>query len=266
MDQPDRPSEPVAPDKGRAPGGKMTNGLVALSSAAILTVYAAGYLRTRSAAEQFTAEPADLRRAGAIAGPPAQAPPPRQPVDARNPGDATSAVPASPVSNSVASAASSKTASPESSPAPTADFNGPAGPKDVQPAAPTEETTPLSPEALTTSTVAADVESAKAEPSAAPESTDGKDTKDTKYRDGTYSGWGYSRHGDIEAAVVVQDGRVVSAEITQCQTRYSCSVIDMLPTQVISRQNPFVDLISGATESANAYSNAIYRALALSQK
>jgi uncharacterized protein with FMN-binding domain len=43
-------------------------------------------------------------------------------------------------------------------------------------------------------------------------------------------------------------------------------VIDMLPSQVISRQNPFVDLISGATESANAYANAICRALALSQK
>jgi uncharacterized protein with FMN-binding domain len=64
---------------------------------------------------------------------------------------------------------------------------------------------------------------------------------------------------------VVQDGRVVSAEITQCLTRYSCSVIDALPPQVLSRQNAFVDLISGATESANAFSNAIYRALALSK-
>ena len=85
-------------------------------------------------------------------------------------------------------------------------------------------------------------------------------------KDGTYSGWGYSRHGDIQAAVVVQDGRVVSAEITQCLTRYSCDVIDMLPAQVISRQNAFVDLISGATESANAYSNAIFRALVSSKK
>ena len=85
-------------------------------------------------------------------------------------------------------------------------------------------------------------------------------------KDGTYSGWGYSRHGDIQAAIVVQDGRVISAEITQCLTRYSCDVIDMLPAQVISRQNAFVDLISGATESANAYSNAIFRALVSSKK
>jgi uncharacterized protein with FMN-binding domain len=35
---------------------------------------------------------------------------------------------------------------------------------------------------------------------------------------------------------------------------------------VISRQNAFVDLISGATESANAYSNAIFRALVSSKK
>jgi uncharacterized protein with FMN-binding domain len=87
-----------------------------------------------------------------------------------------------------------------------------------------------------------------------------------QYKDGTYLGWGYSRHGDLEASVVVQDGRIVSAEITQCLTRYSCSVIDTLPSQVISRQNAFVDLISGATESANAFSNAIYRALASSKK
>jgi uncharacterized protein with FMN-binding domain len=58
----------------------------------------------------------------------------------------------------------------------------------------------------------------------------------------------------------------VSAEITQCLTRYSCSVIDMLPAQVLDRQSPFVDLISGATESANAFSNAIYRALVSSKK
>jgi uncharacterized protein with FMN-binding domain len=96
-------------------------------------------------------------------------------------------------------------------------------------------------------------------PAAAPASA-------SRFKDGTYSGWGYSRHGDIEAAVVVQAGRIVSAEITQCLTRYSCSVIDMLPGQVLDRQNAFVDLISGATESANAFSNAIFRALVASQK
>ena len=29
-----------------------------------------------------------------------------------------------------------------------------------------------------------------------------------RYKDGTYLGWGTSRHGDIQAAVVIEDGRI----------------------------------------------------------
>jgi uncharacterized protein with FMN-binding domain len=83
-----------------------------------------------------------------------------------------------------------------------------------------------------------------------------------EYRDGTYFGWGYSRHGNIQAAVVVEGGRVVSAEISQCRTRYSCSVVDRLPQQVLSRQRAMVDLVSGATESTYAYEDAVAEALA----
>jgi uncharacterized protein with FMN-binding domain len=263
MDQPAPAPDPATPDKGRASSGKMTNSLVALSSAAILTVYAAGYLRTRAAAERFTVGAADLRTAGPIAGPPAAAAP--REFDGIELPQATPAVPASPVPPSAAAANPSGIVSPEPSPAPIADANGPAGP-DAQPSPQTEE--PLAPSTTSTSSTSSpgaptpnpapvEVDAAAAAPAA---------PKDGKYKDGTFSGWGYSRHGDIQAAVVVQDGRVVSAEITQCLTRYSCDVIDMLPAQVLSRQNAFVDLISGVTESANAYSNAIYRALVLSQK
>src|SRR5688500_7997220 len=42
---------------------KIANGLVALSSAAVLTVYTAGYLRTRSAAELFAADGEQRRMA-----------------------------------------------------------------------------------------------------------------------------------------------------------------------------------------------------------
>jgi uncharacterized protein with FMN-binding domain len=82
------------------------------------------------------------------------------------------------------------------------------------------------------------------------------------YTDGTYTGWGYSRHGDIEATVVVQGGRIASAEISQCRTRYSCSVVAHLPGQVISRQRAAVDFVSGATQSADAYEDAVREALA----
>ena len=81
------------------------------------------------------------------------------------------------------------------------------------------------------------------------------------WKDGTYTGWGYSRHGNIEAAVVIENGRIASATISQCRTRYSCSVIDKLPPQVAQRQNPDVDYVSGATQSADAFYGAVVEAL-----
>ena len=81
-------------------------------------------------------------------------------------------------------------------------------------------------------------------------------------KDGTYYGWGTSRHGDIQASVVIEDGRIVSASIAQCLTRYSCSWIEHLPGQIVSRQSPECDFVSGATQSTNAFYYAIVEALA----
>jgi len=81
------------------------------------------------------------------------------------------------------------------------------------------------------------------------------------WKDGTYTGWGYSRHGNIEAAVVIEGGRIASAGISQCRTRYSCSVIDRLIPQVAQRQSPNVDYVSGATQSADAFYGAVVEAL-----
>jgi uncharacterized protein with FMN-binding domain len=81
------------------------------------------------------------------------------------------------------------------------------------------------------------------------------------WKDGTYTGWGYSRHGNIEAAVVIEGGRIASATISQCRTRYSCDVIDKLIPQVAQRQSPDVDYVSGATQSADAFYGAVVEAL-----
>lgn len=81
------------------------------------------------------------------------------------------------------------------------------------------------------------------------------------YRDGTYSAWGDSRHGRVYATVVIRRGRIVSSEITTCRMRYPCSMIAALPPQVVARQGAEVDLVSGATQSAEAFSMAIDRAL-----
>jgi uncharacterized protein with FMN-binding domain len=81
------------------------------------------------------------------------------------------------------------------------------------------------------------------------------------WKDGTFSGWGFSRHGNIEATVVIEAGRIARAFISQCRTRYSCGVIGLLPPQVVERQGPDVDYVSGATESADAFYEAVAAAL-----
>jgi uncharacterized protein with FMN-binding domain len=81
------------------------------------------------------------------------------------------------------------------------------------------------------------------------------------WKDGTYSGWGFSPHGNIEATVAIEGGRIASAVISQCRTRYSCAVIDTLPPEVARRQSPNVDYISGATQNADAFFEAVVAAL-----
>jgi uncharacterized protein with FMN-binding domain len=81
------------------------------------------------------------------------------------------------------------------------------------------------------------------------------------WKDGTYTGWGFSRHGDIEATVTITRGHIQSAAISQCRTRYSCGVIEPLPGQVVERQSPDVDYVSGATQSADAFYEAVVAAL-----
>jgi uncharacterized protein with FMN-binding domain len=82
------------------------------------------------------------------------------------------------------------------------------------------------------------------------------------WADGTYLGWGRCRHGDLQAAVVIEGGRIVEAAISQCFTRYPKNVIAQLPGQVVARQSADVDQISGATESSDAFFQAVMEALA----
>ena len=84
---------------------------------------------------------------------------------------------------------------------------------------------------------------------------------EAEYKDGTYLGWGSCRHGDIQASVVIESGRIASATIARCLTRYSCSWIEHLPPQVTARQSAEVDYVSGATESSDAFREAVVDAL-----
>lgn len=212
--------------------------LVALGSAAILAVYAAGYMRTRSAADRFAAEAAP-RRAAAVAPPHAEAviAPPASPT----PSPAVQIPPFDAPRRSVDGTQAASTApalpvipKPASTPAP----------------APAIETQPLeAPQPEPAAETAPPVQ-----PPTAP-------VAEAEYKDGTYLGWGYCRHGDIQASVVIENGRIASATIARCLTRYSCSWIEHLPPQVTARQSADVDYVSGATESSDAFHEAVVDAL-----
>jgi uncharacterized protein with FMN-binding domain len=237
---------------------KAANGLVSASCAAVLAVYVAGYVRTQSAANRFAAQIAERRVA--VQEPQRTAPPiaelrptaPNASVAAPTPAPAISSSP-----TRDAAAPHSMTASAEAMPA--AD-NAPG----AEPS-PTEVPAPQPPAAV----VAAVVALPEAVQAAAPPAPVVEPKPDVApapppapaWKDGTYNGWGYSRHGDIEAAVVIEGGRIASAIISQCRTRYSCSVIDRLPPQVAQRQSPDVDYVSGATQSADAFYGAVVAAL-----
>lgn len=206
---------------------KVANSLVAVSCAAVLAVYTAGYDRTRAAVDRFEAQAAE-RRQEVLGSPPtgsllAQ-------VQPKAPPEAFERAPSH--------AAVETTVAAPTEPLP---LETPARVEPVPVLAPAT-VEPL-PEPK--------VEVAAAVP-AAPAPV---------WKDGSYLGWGTSRHGNIQAEVVVEGGRIASATIAQCRTRYSCSVIDRLPPQVAQRQSPDVDYVSGATQSANAFYFAVVDAL-----
>ena len=218
---------------------RVSNGLVALSSAAVLTAYAAGYLRTRPAAARFAvaAERKPAGRPTATAAPP---PAPTQPaVVIPEPGTSAAAT-MSPTPKRVVTQPPRRSATTRRPTTATA----------VAPAA------PAPPPELPVAAVPAADPIATAQPPSAPPAP-----SKNQYKDGTYLGWGSSRHGDIQASVVVEEGRIVSATIARCLTRYSCSWIAALPPQVVSRQSPNVDYVSGATQSVNAFYDAVVDAL-----
>jgi uncharacterized protein with FMN-binding domain len=195
---------PVAPAKSKQGRRRITKSLVALSSAAILSIYGVGYVSTQSA-EQYLSSPT----AAAVVIQPASTAPP------------ATALTQSPTQLSAAAI---------------------------------ETAQPHVPAALPAATQPARIVTAAASASSAVQAG--------TYRDGTYVGTGSNRHADIEATVTVQGGRIVSAQITSCQTRYPCNLISGLPGQVVSRQKAQVNMVSGATDSSRAFIDAVSQALA----
>lgn len=235
-------------------GNKIANKLAGAGFAAVLAVYTAGYNRTQTAANLLAAQVAERRAAvpalervtlhvpqlGSPAPIPARLLPPPAPL----PEPTRKAFTASHVETAPArSAAKSDT-------------------KIDIPVAAAMSVRSEAPQAtLTAAQAIAPAMNAAPVPANAPAPAPSR----PMWKDGTYTGWGYSRHGNIEAAVVIEGGRIASAAISQCRTRYSCDVIDKLIPQVAQRQSPDVDYVSGATQSADAFYGAVVEALSKAQ-
>lgn len=101
-----------------------------------------------------------------------------------------------------------------------------------------------------------------ARPTATPSNNGSQSTQSAAYKDGTYTGSGTSRHGGMEVEVVIQGGKIVSANVTSCSTRYPCSDIDPLIGLTVSQQSVPANHVSGATDSSRAYRQAVTNALA----
>ncbi|HEY2851008.1 MAG TPA: FMN-binding protein [Gemmatimonadaceae bacterium] len=215
----------------------LRNNLVALGSAAVFSVYSAGYFRTREAAARFAGETVQ-RHAVAIAAKPEVAPPEPHPEAA--PPKHSAKLPVMRLSSKSKTDAHRRS---ESAP-PVAAV--PPAPVAVDSAIVSTLPAPVPPTAV------APVDSTVPAPDKKAGST---------LKDGVYYGWGTSRHGDIQASVEIRNGRIVGAYISQCLTQYSCSWVSALPGQVVDRQSAEVDYVSGATQSSNAFYYAVADAL-----
>jgi uncharacterized protein with FMN-binding domain len=83
------------------------------------------------------------------------------------------------------------------------------------------------------------------------------------YADGTFSGTGSSRRGDVTVAVTISGGRITAVSLTRVATEYPASAIAGLPAQVVATQSAQVNGVTGATYSAQAFRAAVQAALKL---
>lgn len=276
----------------------MQRGLVAMGTVAVLTVYSAGYEKTKAAAQRFEDDDAVRRpppppatrgpaSTTAVAGTPdalvetaARAvidtalqlehatSAPQTDAATRNPARATP--PASGVSQAPAggpSAAASVQVAPASATVDSGRASTASVPAKQDTAPGRSDSASVPPDsgparkdsAPVTPAPAVAIDRAVSDGNAVVADTPA--VQASPWEDGTYTGWGTSRHGDIQATVTIEAGRITSARISRCLTRYSCSWIAALPPQVVDRQSPETDYVSGATQSTNAFYYAVVEAL-----
>ncbi|MBV8719630.1 MAG: FMN-binding protein [Chloroflexi bacterium] len=82
-----------------------------------------------------------------------------------------------------------------------------------------------------------------------------------QFKDGTYSGQGTSRRGDVWVSVQIQGGQIANVTITRSTLQYPLRDIANLPSEVVQRQSAQVDIVSRATYSSQAFRGAVTQAL-----
>ncbi len=246
----------AGPSPKKATNKRITNNLVALSSVAILSVYGIGYARTQSAADLMA------NQGGATGTPPgSSAAVPAATVPSAKARQTTPVAPTAtpipiPSDDSQQSDGAVGQIGQDVPPLPTAtaavEATSTTGATPSENVATAPTLTPVAPVAKPTTP--------RATPTTPPATPTAKPNVRT-LRDGSYVGNGFSRHGGIEATVVISGGKIVSANVTNCGTRYPCRLVTPLVSEVVSSQTAPIDMISGATDSSYAYHDAVVKAL-----
>ena len=214
---------------------RMPRRLVALSASAVATIYVAGLLSTRPAANGLAVDAAGEPWINLVSTLTVSAP------------DSTSqptvvvgaSAPASPTTQSSAAGATSTLVAP-----------------------PTSTPEPAATTALVATSTPATAATPVRSPTPASTATSQPGAPAREYASGTYSATGSSRLGNVTVSVMISADRITNVQITSATTKYPVSRIASLPAQVISAQSANVNVVTGATYSSQAFKQAMQQALA----
>ncbi|PWC10698.1 FMN-binding protein [Brenneria roseae subsp. americana] len=90
-----------------------------------------------------------------------------------------------------------------------------------------------------------------------------------QYKDGTYTGKGQGKEGEIEVSVSIDDGKIANAEVVNHEDTEALmlGVIDNVIPELIETQDiDKVDAVTGATLSSQGVIEAIKQALEQAKK
>lgn len=244
---------------------KMSRSLVALSASAIAAVYAAGYVRTAGADARLAGSnlPSSAPAVAQVAPPPAPTSTPVPQVTA----------PPAPRSFGDSGVGDGYGSTSRFLRHRFGDGEGEGeggfrrGGDDGYAPVPLPTTPPAAsaPAASAPNTSAPAPSSASRSTAASGSSTTSSSQSSTGLKDGTYTGVGTSRRGDVEVSLIVQSGRIQSVQITGYTTQYPIRLISALPGEVVQRQSAKVDFVGGATFSSMAFQGAVAQALSKAQ-